>query len=143
IRTLRRLGVSPVAVYSDADRHALHVAQSDTAVRLGPPPAAESYLQQAAILAAAKQTGAEAIHPGYGFLSENADFAAACEDAGIVFIGPSADSIRRLGSKTEARCLAKQAGIPVVPGTEASISGIDQALRSAREVGYPVLLKAA
>src|SRR5437868_3545961 len=88
IRALRRLGVSPVAVYSEADRHSLHVGQADTAVLLGPPPAAKSYLNQAAILEAARKTGAEAIHPGYGFLSENADFAQACEDAGLVFLGP-------------------------------------------------------
>src|SRR5687767_14049146 len=99
IRTLRRLGVSPVAVYSETDRHSPHVGQADHAVLLGPPPAAESYLNQAAIIEAARITGAEAIHPGYGFLSENAGFAEACEKAGLVFLGPTPDQMRALGLK--------------------------------------------
>ena len=112
MRTLREMGIASVAVYSDADRTSLHVRMADEAERIGPPPSAESYLRIDRILDAARRHGAEAIHPGYGFLSENADFAAACEEAGIVFIGPSADSIRRMGSKTAARQMAIAAGVP-------------------------------
>jgi acetyl-CoA carboxylase, biotin carboxylase subunit len=141
MRTLREMDISTVAVYSDADRTSLHVRMADEAVHVGPSPSAESYLRIDRILDAARKYGAEAIHPGYGFLSENADFAAACEDAGIVFIGPSAESIRSMGSKTAARRVAIAAGTPVVPGTD---SGVD--LEAAREFGrvhgYPVLLKA-
>jgi acetyl-CoA carboxylase biotin carboxylase subunit len=142
-RALRELGIASVAVYSDADRKALHVRMADEAAHIGPAPSVESYLRIDRILSAAKAHGAEAIHPGYGFLSENADFAAACEDAGLTFIGPSAESIRRLGSKTQARILAKQAGAPVVPGTEEAATDLEKARRSARQLGYPVLLKAA
>jgi urea carboxylase len=140
IRTLRRLGISPVAVYSDADRHAPHVAQSDAAIRLGPPRARESYLNQDAILDAAKQTGAQAIHPGYGFLSENADFAAACETAGIVFLGPTADQMRALGLKHLAREIAIEVGAPLLPGT-ALLTDEAHAAREAERCGYPVILK--
>src|ERR1043165_4546464 len=110
IRTLRRLGVSPIAVFSEADRHSLHVNQADEAVLLGPAPAAESYLAQTTILEAAKKTGAEAIHPGYGFLSENANFAEACEKAGIVFLGPTPAQMRALGLKHTAREIAQREG---------------------------------
>src|SRR5579871_5044714 len=116
-RTLHEMGIGVVAVYSDVDRASLHVRMADEAERLGPAPSADSYLRIDRILEAAKKHGAEAIHPGYGFLSENADFAQACEDAGIVFIGPSAQSIRALGSKTAARNGAIAAGTPVVPGS--------------------------
>ena len=116
MRTAKRLGVSTVAVYSDADAHALHVAMADEAVRIGPPPVRESYLKADAILAAAKQTGAEAIHPGYGFLSENAAFAEACAAAGIVFVGPPPSAIRAMGLKDQAKALMAKAGVPVVPG---------------------------
>jgi acetyl-CoA carboxylase biotin carboxylase subunit len=143
IRALREMDITSVAVFSDVDRGALHVRMADEAVGIGPAPSSESYLRADRIIEAAQAHEAQAIHPGYGFLSENADFASACESAGIVFIGPSADSIRKLGSKTEARRLAKIAGTPVVPGTEASISDIRDAKRVAREIGYPVLLKAA
>lgn len=143
IRSLREMGIRSVAVFSDADRGALHVRVADEAVAIGPAPSSESYLCADRVIQAAQAHQAQAIHPGYGFLSENADFASACESAGIVFVGPSAGAIRQLGSKTEARRLAKQAGTLVVPGTEASIADIDQAKRAAREVGYPVLLKAA
>src|SRR6266852_4496714 len=117
IRTLRKLGISPIAVYSEADRHSLHVAQVDCAAPIGPPPAGESYLNQTAILRAARDTGAEAIHPGYGFLSENADFADACENAGIVFLGPTGQQMRALGLKHKARGIAVREGIPLLPGS--------------------------
>ena len=143
IRALKELGIPSVAVYSDADRAALHVRMADEAVRIGPSASSESYLRIDRMVAAARQRGAEAIHPGYGFLSENADFAAACEAAGIVFIGPSPESIRRLGSKTEARRLARAAGVPVAPGTEQPLASLEEARRVAREIGYPVFLKAA
>ena len=143
IRALRETGIASVAVFSDADRSSLHVRMADEAERIGPAPSAESYLRIDRILAVAKSHGADAIHPGYGFLSEDAEFAEACESAGVTFIGPTADSIRRLGSKIEARTLAKQAGAPVVPGTEEPVKNLDQARAIARELGYPVLLKAA
>src|SRR5882672_12002619 len=116
IRALRERGIRSVAVYSDADRASLAVRMADEAIHIGPAPSSESYLRIDRILDAARRHGAEAIHPGYGFLSENAEFAAACESAGIVFIGPSSESIRRMGSKTAARRLAREAGVPVVPG---------------------------
>ncbi|HBY62770.1 MAG TPA: acetyl-CoA carboxylase biotin carboxylase subunit, partial [Solibacterales bacterium] len=143
IRALREMSIPSVAVYSDADRASLAVRMADEAVRLGPAPSKESYLRIDRILDAARARGADAIHPGYGFLSENAEFAQACEDAGLVFIGPSADSIRRMGSKTAARKLAKAAGAPVVPGTEEPVSDPAEARRIANGIGYPVLLKAA
>src|ERR1700674_3462080 len=143
IRTLKRLEIGAVAVYSDADRNSLHVAQADQSVGLGPGPAAETYLRQDKLLAAARATGADATHPGYGFLSENADFAAACEAAGIVFIGPTPDAIRRLGSKTAARTLAKDASVPTVPGSEEPAKDLNAARKLARELVYPVLLKAS
>jgi acetyl-CoA carboxylase, biotin carboxylase subunit len=143
VRALRELKISSVAVFSDADRGALHVRLADEAEYIGPAPSTESYLRADRILEAAKKHGAEAIHPGYGFLSENADFAAVCAEAGIVFIGPNPESIRRLGSKTVARILAKQAGAPVVPGSEEPAANIRRARALAREIGYPVLLKAA
>ena len=143
IRALREMKIRSIAVFSDADRGALHVRMADEAEHIGPAPSADSYLRVDRILEAARKHGAEAIHPGYGFLSENAGFAAACAEAGIVFIGPSAESIRRLGSKTAARILAKQAGAPVVPGSEEAATNIEQARALARQIGYPVLLKAA
>ena len=143
IRALRELGVGSVAVYSDADRAALHVRMADEAAHIGPAPSSESYLNISNILEAASRHGVQAIHPGYGFLSENAEFAAACTHAGFVFIGPSAGSIRQLGSKTAARRLAKASGAPVVPGTEEPAADLDRARAAARELGYPVLLKAA
>src|SRR5579864_1756261 len=143
VRALRDMGIASVAVFSDADRAALHVRLADEAEHIGASPSAESYLNVERILAAAKKHGADAIHPGYGFLSENAAFAAACEAAGLVFIGPSPESIRRLGSKTAARTLAKQAGVPVVPGSEEPATHVEHARELARRLGYPVLLKAA
>ncbi len=140
IRTLRRMGIKSVAVYSDADRHSLHVAQADEAVHLGASPAAQSYLDIEKILAAAKATGAQAIHPGYGFLSENASFVEACEAAGIVFIGPRAAQMRQLGPKHSARALAKAHGIPLLPGTDL-LPDLETAKREAARIGYPVMLK--
>jgi acetyl-CoA carboxylase, biotin carboxylase subunit len=143
IRALREMNIRSIAVFSDADRGALHVRLADEAEHIGPAPSVESYLRVDRILNAAHKHGAEAIHPGYGFLSENAGFAAACAEAGIVFIGPSAESIRLLGSKTAARILAKKAGAPVVPGSEDPATNVEHARKLAREIGYPVLLKAA
>ncbi|MEO0056014.1 MAG: hypothetical protein RLZZ50_1961 [Verrucomicrobiota bacterium] len=140
IRTLRRMGIKSVAVYSDADRHSLHVAQADEAIHLGASPAAQSYLDTEKILAAAKATGAQAIHPGYGFLSENAAFVEACESAGIVFIGPRAAQMRQLGPKHSARALAKAHGVPLLPGTDL-LPDIETAKREAARIGYPVMLK--
>jgi len=142
IRTLREMGISPVAVYSDADRTSLHVRMADEAERVGPPPSMESYLRVDRILEAARKHRVEAIHPGYGFLSENADFAAACDAEGLVFIGPSAASIRRMGSKTAARQMAVAAGAPVVPGTHEALQDAAGARAFARQHGYPLLLKA-
>jgi acetyl-CoA carboxylase biotin carboxylase subunit len=143
IRGLREMGIRSVAVFSEVDRASLAVRMADEAVAIGPAASAESYLRMDKLIAAAKQTGAEAIHPGYGFLSENADFAQACDDAGIVFIGPPASAIHAMGSKTEARKLARAAGTPILPGTEEPVESEEEALRVAREIGYPVLLKAA
>ena len=141
IRACRELGIPSVAVYSDADARAPHVLLADRAVRIGPAPPAESYLSIAAILDAARDTGADAIHPGYGFLSENAGFASACAAAGITFIGPPADVIDRLGSKIAARTIAQHAGVPVVPGETPADQSNDAIAAAARKVGLPVLLK--
>ena len=143
IRALRELDIRSVAIFSEADRAALHVQMADEAVCVGPAASLESYLSVPNVLAAAKRQGAEAIHPGYGFLSENAGFAQACADAGIKFIGPSADAIARMGSKIEARRVAIDAGAPVVPGTEQKIRNLDEARSMAATIGYPVLLKAS
>ncbi len=143
IRGLREAGIASVAVYSEADRASLAVQLADEAVPIGPAASAESYLRAEKIIAAARETGAEAVHPGYGFLSENAEFAQACRDAGIVFIGPPAEAIEQMGSKTAARRLAIAAGAPVVPGTEDPVSDIAAAQDVAAGVGYPVLIKAA
>ncbi|MGW2559019.1 acetyl-CoA carboxylase biotin carboxylase subunit [Streptomyces sp. NPDC001514] len=141
IRTLRALGVRSVAVFSDADADARHVREADTAVRLGPPPAAESYLSVERLLDAARRSGAQAIHPGYGFLAENARFARACADAGLVFIGPPAEAISLMGDKIRAKETVRAAGVPVVPGSSGSGLTDDQLADAAREIGMPVLLK--
>ena len=140
IRSLRRMGIQSVAVYSEADKHSSHVLQADEALSLGPAPAAESYLKQSALLAAAKQCGADAIHPGYGFLSENAEFADACAAAGVVFIGPTPQQMREFGLKHTARALAQQADVPMLPGS-GLLQDLDQAALEARRIGYPVMLK--
>jgi acetyl-CoA carboxylase, biotin carboxylase subunit len=142
IRACQELGIPAVAVYSDADSEALHVRHADEAINIGPPPAGKSYLNIEALLEAAKETGAEAIHPGYGFLAENARFAAACRDADITFVGPSAEAIEKMGNKSTARQIALDAGVPVVPGSEGPASA-DEALETAEDIGYPVMVKAA
>lgn len=141
IRTLRELGVRSVAVFSDADADARHVREADTAVRIGPPPASESYLSVPALLDAARRTGAQAVHPGYGFLAENAEFAAACTEAGLVFIGPPASAISLMGDKIRAKETVAAAGVPVVPGSSGSGLTDAQLEEAAREIGTPVLLK--
>ncbi|GGW91875.1 biotin carboxylase N-terminal domain-containing protein [Streptomyces noursei] len=141
IRTLRALGIRSVAVYSDADADARHVREADTAVRIGPAPAAESYLSAARLLDAAARTGARAVHPGYGFLAENAAFARACTDAGLVFIGPSADAIDLMGDKIRAKETVRAAGVPVVPGSSGGGLSDAELAAAAREIGMPVLLK--
>ncbi|MDQ2842076.1 MAG: acetyl-CoA carboxylase biotin carboxylase subunit [Acidobacteriota bacterium] len=143
IRALREMGIASVAVFSEADRRALHVQMADEAIPIGPAASAESYLSQDRVLEAARLTGAEAVHPGYGFLSENAGFARACEERGVKFIGPSWRSIEQMGSKTAARRVAIAAGAPVVPGTESALNDPVEASRTATAIGYPVLLKAS
>ena len=142
IRTARRMGVATVAVYSDADAGAAHVAMADRAVRLGPPPARESYLRADLILAAAKETGADAIHPGYGFLSENAEFAEACAKAGVIFVGPPPDAIRAMGLKDRAKALMAKAGVAVVPGYLGDDQRPEHLAGEAVKIGFPVLIKA-
>jgi acetyl-CoA carboxylase, biotin carboxylase subunit len=142
IRACQELEIPAVAVYSDADEEALHVRHADEAVRIGPPPAGKSYLNVEALIEAAKETGAEGVHPGYGFLAENASFAAACRDAGLTFIGPSAEAIEKMGNKSAARRIAIEAEVPVVPGSEESASD-DDAVETAEVIGYPVMVKAA
>ncbi len=142
IRACQELEVTAVAVYSDADAESLPVRHADETINIGPPPAGKSYLNVENIIEAAKESGAEAIHPGYGFLAENAAFAAACRDAGITFIGPSAEAIEALGNKSGARELAKKAGVPVAPGSE-NVGSADEAVQTAEDIGYPVMVKAA
>ncbi|MEM8697351.1 MAG: acetyl/propionyl/methylcrotonyl-CoA carboxylase subunit alpha [Pseudomonadota bacterium] len=142
IRTARKLGIRTVAVYSDADAKALHVREADEAVHIGPSPAAESYLVGEKIIAAAKDTGAEAIHPGYGFLSENADFAQAVLDAGLIWVGPKPESIRAMGLKDAAKTLMDEAGVPTTPGYLGENQDVDFLAEQAEAIGYPVLIKA-
>jgi acetyl-CoA carboxylase, biotin carboxylase subunit len=143
IRACREMGYPTVAVYSEPDRAALHVVYADQAMPIGPAPSRESYLRIDRILEAAKKTGAEAIHPGYGFLAENAEFARACRDAGILFIGPSPESIEAMGSKTESRQRMQAAGVPVVPGLLEPVKSFDEIETFARDAGYPLMLKAS
>jgi acetyl-CoA carboxylase biotin carboxylase subunit len=143
IRACRELGISTVAVYSTADEHSLHVKLADEAVCIGPPQSKLSYLNIANILSAADITGADAIHPGYGFLSENAEFARLCAECEITFIGPTTANIKAMGEKTRARAIAKEAGVPLLPGTISAVPSIDAALEEAGKIGYPVILKAA
>jgi acetyl-CoA/propionyl-CoA carboxylase biotin carboxyl carrier protein len=144
VRALEEMGIASVAVYSEHDRDALHAKRADEAYNLGEGPAAENYLSIEKILDVARRSGAEAIHPGYGFLAENAPFAAACEEAGIVFIGPPASAIEAMGSKTRARELMQAAGVPIVPGTTESVATVEDALKIAKgEIGFPVAVKAA
>jgi acetyl-CoA carboxylase biotin carboxylase subunit len=143
VRGCRQLGVRTVAVYSEADRDAPHVRDADEAVLIGNAPARESYLDIARVVEAARRSGAEAVHPGYGFLSENWGFAEACAAAGLTFIGPSPQAIRRMGDKTEARRTMAEAGVPVLPGTPGPVSDAAEVERAAREIGFPLILKAA
>ena len=143
MRTCKELGIDTVAVFSEADRSALHVRQADQAYCVGPPPSRESYLAQERIIEAAKKSGADAIHPGYGFLSENASFVRACEQAGLVFIGPPAAAMDAMGEKTRARTHMVKAGVPVVPGTTEPIATVDAVRVEAEKIGYPIMLKAA
>lgn len=142
-RTLRELGVTSVAVYSDADRNGLHVMLADEAYHIGPPPSAQSYLNIEKILEIAKKAGADAIHPGYGFLSESPAFAKAVKAAGLTFIGPTVENILAMGDKLASRELMKKAGVPIVPGSDGAIADADQAVKEAERIGFPVILKAS
>ncbi|MDP2332080.1 MAG: biotin carboxylase N-terminal domain-containing protein, partial [Reyranella sp.] len=143
IRTCKRLGIKTVAVYSEADADALHVRQADEKVLIGPPPSAQSYLQIDKIVAACKKTGAQAVHPGYGFLSEKQEFQKALAKAGIAFIGPDAFAIHAMGDKIESKKLAQKAGVSTVPGYLAAIPNADEAVKIAQKIGYPVMIKAS
>jgi acetyl-CoA carboxylase biotin carboxylase subunit len=143
LRAAKELGIATVAVYSTADANAMHVRLADESVCIGPPPARDSYLNVPALLAACEITGADALHPGYGFLSENARFAEILEDHNIAFIGPKAEHIKIMGDKIEAKRTARRLGIPCVPGSEGGVSDTDEAMRIARDIGFPVLVKAA
>src|SRR5215204_1878462 len=142
-RTLRELEIASVAVYSEADRGSLHVSMADEAYLVGPGTPAESYLNQKRILDAARRAGAEAVHPGYGFLAENADFARAVEAAGLVWIGPPSEAIELMGSKTEARTAMRDAGVPIIPGATDPVESVEEVLRLGDEIGYPLIVKAA
>ena len=143
MRACREMSIRTVAVYSDVDRKSLHVRYADEAYAIGPAPSTESYLRIDRILDAARRSGAEAIHPGYGFLAENPDFARACVDAGIAFIGPPVSAMELMGSKTASRHALRQAGLPVVPGADRNLENLDEVKRIADEIGYPVMLKAS
>ena len=143
MRSAREMGIQTVAVFSDADRNALHVRYADEAICIGPPPSAQSYLVMQKIIDAATKVNADAIHPGYGFLSENEDFAAEVKKAGLIFIGPSAESIQLMGSKLAAKSAAAKFNVPLVPGTAEPISDIPQAKKIASEIGYPILIKSS
>ncbi|MGC1342206.1 MAG: biotin carboxylase N-terminal domain-containing protein, partial [Candidatus Binataceae bacterium] len=143
IRACRELGLESVAVYSDADRGALHVREADYAAAVGAAPAAESYLKIDRILEAAKKTGADAVHPGYGFFSENAGFARAVEKAGLVWIGPPPEAIERMGDKVEARKLMSKAGVPVVPGSPGTLETEAEVAAIAKKIGFPIMVQAA
>jgi len=143
IRACHQLGIKTVAVYSEADRDSLHVRFADEDVCIGPPPALESYLDAKRIIAAAEVTNADAIHPGYGFLAENAEFAEICEECNITFIGPNGQMIRQMGAKSMAKELMRNAGVPTIPGSDGLVKDIDQGMKIAAEIGFPVLIKAS
>jgi acetyl-CoA carboxylase biotin carboxylase subunit len=143
MRACREMGIATAAVYSEVDRKSLHVRYADEAYAIGPAASTESYLRIDRILEAARRAGAEAIHPGYGFLAENPDFARACQEAGLAFIGPSAEAMKLMGSKTAARRALHKAGLPVVPGTDRDLDSFEEVRRAAEQVGYPVMLKAS
>ena len=143
IRACRELGIATVAVFSEADRSALHAQLADEAVCIGPARTADSYLNIKAILAACEITGAEAVHPGFGFLSENAAFARMCEKCGVTFIGPPPSAMEQMGDKSQAKAVMKAAGVPVIPGSDGEIASLEEARRIAEEIGYPVMVKAS
>jgi acetyl-CoA carboxylase biotin carboxylase subunit len=143
IRACRELGVRSVAVYSTADRDSLHHELADESVCIGPPPAVSSYLNVPAIISAAELTGADAVHPGYGFLAENARFAEICERVGLKFVGPDSGTIARMGDKAVAREAAAEAGVPVIPGSQGHCEGVEEVKRVGAEVGYPLVIKAS
>jgi acetyl-CoA carboxylase biotin carboxylase subunit len=143
MRSAKEMGIKTVAVFSEADRNALHVRFADEAIAIGPPPSAQSYLVMEKIIGAAKQTGADAIHPGYGFLSENEDFARKVKESGLIFIGPSAESMEIMGSKLGAKAAVSKFNVPLVPGTAEPISDVNAAKKIAKEIGYPILIKAS
>ncbi len=143
IRAAKQLGRKTVAVYSEADKDSLHVRQADESVCIGPPMSAKSYLNIEAIIEAAKRTGAEAIHPGYGYLAENGDFARACNDAGLVFIGPTPEGLDLAGDKIKSKMIVNQAGVPIIPSSPDGVASIDEAIAFACKIGYPVMVKAA
>ena len=142
VRAAREMGISTVAVHSTADSDAMHVRMADESVCIGPPPSPQSYLSFPAIISACEITGAEAIHPGYGFLSENAEFVQVVEDHGLTFIGPTAEHIRIMGDKITAKDTMKKLGVPCVPGSDGGVDSLDEALRIGDEIGYPVIVKA-
>src|SRR6195952_1593364 len=142
IRTCKEMGIKTVAVYSTADRDSLHVRFADEAVCIGPPPSRDSYLSIPNIISAAELTNADAIHPGYGFLSENAKFSAICADYGIKFIGATADQINQMGDKASAKETMKKAGVPIVPGSDGLLSDVKSGIAIANKIGYPIILKA-
>src|SRR5438105_1233237 len=143
MRSAKEMGIKTVAVYSEADRKALHVRYADEAVCIGPPPSSQSYLNMNKIIEAATKTKADAIHPGYGFLSENADFSDLVKQSGLIFIGPSGNSMRMMGNKLAAKAAAKKHNIPLVPGTEEALDDIEKAKTVAVSIGFPILIKAA
>ena len=143
IRTCQKLGISTVAIYSDADREALHVQLADEAHHVGPAHVRESYLNIDKIVEVVRSSGADAVHPGYGLLSENASFVAALQDAGVVFIGPRSEAMELMGDKAAARAFAQRCGVPVVPGSDGPVETEDEAVALAEEIGYPILVKAA
>ena len=143
IKTARKMGITTVAIYSDADRNALHVQMADEVVRIGPPPANQSYIVIVKVMDAIRQTGAEAVHPGYGFLSENSKFAEALEAEGVAFIGPPKHAIEAMGDKITSKKLAAEAGVSTVPGYMGVIADADEAVKISNQVGYPVMIKAS
>jgi len=143
IRACHDLGLQTVAVYSEADKEALHVLHADEAICIGKAPSNQSYLRIPNILSACEITGADAIHPGYGFLAENANFASICQSCGLDFIGPAPETIANLGDKAKAKLIAKKAGCPVIPGSNGAINDFDEALREAEQIGYPLFIKAS
>jgi acetyl-CoA carboxylase biotin carboxylase subunit len=142
-RACRELGIASVAVFSDADRDSLHVFLADQAYNIGPAPSKESYLNIARIISVAKEAKVDAIHPGYGFLSENTNFAKACKDAGIVFIGPTSANIDAMGDKLSAKALMKKAKVPTVPGSDGGVETLEEATKVAKQIGFPIIIKAS